>query len=371
MRVLHLLGNTEDTGGILSVVRSLQAATAGICRHVVWVNQAFVEKRKPQLEFRRGSEATDEDSSHGRLLRQAFRSFRGVQRLLHEESFDVVHGHTRGSFPLILLLAAAGNRRGVFTSHTYAHRVGMYRMASGWRRVRWVFLTPAMARHYGVEARPDRVELISACCSDSYFDAPLRPSNQLPLDRPIRLVGIGNLVAWKRWDIFADALLRLTPDVRNRFQFTVYGPTTLDEPAQVYAASLRRKVLDSGLGRQFVLAGPTANVPAVLAESDGYVVLSRNEPCSVSLMEALAGGIPAIVSDSGGNVDLVQPGVAGVHFRTDDAGELAHQLKLLADGKIPWGSPHQIRESVRHRSASAVSQQYLRVYRSVMVQASA
>jgi glycosyltransferase involved in cell wall biosynthesis len=290
--------------------------------------------------------------------------------LLSDESFDVVHGHTRGSFPLVLLLAATGNRRCVFTSHTYAQRVGMYRMASRWGRVRWVFLTPAMARHYGVEARLDRVELISACCSDGFFNAPLRPSNQLPRDRSIRFVGVGNLVEWKRWDIFADALLRLAPAVRNRIQFTVYGPTTSDLPAQTYAASLRRKVLDAGLGQQFVLAGSTSDVPAVLAESDVYVVLSRNEPCSVSLMEALAGGIPAIVSDSGGNVDLVRGGVSGVHFRTDDADDLAHQLSLLAGGNIAFGTPQQIRESVRERSASAVSQQYVRLYRNVMAKSS-
>ncbi len=370
MRVLHLLGNSEDTGGILSVVRSLQTATDGICQHVVWVNKAFVEKRKPSLEFRRNSAATDEDASHGRLLRQAFRSFGGLRQLLNDESFDLVHGHTRGSFPLVLLLAATGNRRCVFTSHTYAQRVGMYRIASRWGRVRWVFLTPAMARHYGVEVRPHRVELISACCGDGFFRAPLRPSNQLPRDRPIRLVGVGNLVAWKRWDIFADALLRLPPTVRDRIQFTVHGPTTSDIPAQTYAASLRRKVLDADLGQQFVLAGPTTNVPAVLSESDGYVVLSRNEPCSVSLMEALAGGIPAIVSDSGGNVDLVKSGVSGVHFRTDDTNDLAHQLSLLAEGKLTFGTPEQIRESVRERSASAVSERYLQLYRDVMAKSS-
>lgn len=370
MRVLHLLGNSEDTGGILSVVRSLQTATDGLCQHAVWVNQAFVEKRTPSLEFRRGSAATDEDASHGRLLRQAIRSFGGVRQLLNDESFDVVHGHTRGSFPLILLLAATGNRRCVFTSHTYAHRVGMYRLASRCKRVQWVFLTPAMARHYGVEVRPHRVELISACCSDGFFNVPLRPSNQLPRDRPIRLVGVGNLVAWKRWDIFADALLRLAPAVRDRIQFTVHGPTTSDAPAQAYATSLRRKVLDAGLGRQFLLAGPTSDVPAVLAEADGYVVLSRNEPCSVSLMEALAGGIPAIVSDSGGNVDLVKSGVAGVHFRTDDADDLAHQLSLLAEGKLTFGTPEQIRASVRERSATAVSRQYLQLYRNVMAKSS-
>ena len=366
MRVLHLLGNREDTGGILSVVRSLQNATEGTVEHAVWVHDGYVEKRLPRLEYRRSPHSTDEEASHGRLLKQAVRSYPGLRRLLRTGAFDIVHGHTRGAFPLVLLLAATGNRRCIFTSHTYANRTGMYRTASRWSRIRWVFLTPTMAEHYGVRAIPGRIELVSACCNDTYFTNPLRPIAQGPSDRPIRLVGLGNIVEWKRWDILLDAMLRLPPGLQARLQCTVYGPTTSDAPAQQYAANLRRKIQESGLGERFRLPGPTSDVAGVLAESDWYLVLSRNEPCSVALIEALAGGMPALVSASGGNLDIVKNGSTGIHFRTDDIDDLTAVLKRIVSGDYRFDSPAGIRESVRGRSAREVSREYLRIYREVM-----
>lgn len=366
MRVLHLLGNREDTGGILSVVRSIQNATRGACEHVVLVHEEYLEKRLPKLDYRRSPHATDEEASHGRLLKQAIKSFTGLRRLLKAEPFDVIHGHTRGAFPLVLMMAATGHRRCVFTSHTYANRVGMYRTASRWKRIRWVFLTPTMAQHYGVQAVSGGVELVSACCSDTYFSSPTRPVDQVSSDRPVRLVGLGNIVQWKRWDILLDAMFRLSPDLQARLRCTVYGPTTSDAPAQKYAADLRRKIQESGLGERFRLPGPTSDVAGVLAESDWYMVLSRNEPCSVALIEALAGGMPALVSASGGNLDIVKNGATGIHFRTDDVDDLASALKRIANGDYSLESPSGIRESVRGRSASAVSREYLRIYREVI-----
>lgn len=366
MRVLHLLGNREDTGGILSVVRSLQNATEGTCEHAVWVHEGYVEKRIPRLNYRRSPHATDEEAFHGRLLRQAMKSFPGLRRLLKDEPFDVVHGHTRGAFPLVLMLAATGHRRCVFTSHTYANRVGMYRMAARWKRVRWVFLTPTMAGHYGVQVIPGRVELVSACCSDTYFNHPIRPQNPAPRNRPVRLVGLGNIVQWKRWDILLEALLRLPPALQARLQCTVYGPTTSDAPAQKYATDLRQKIQESGLDGNFRLPGPTSDVAGVLGDSDWYLVLSRNEPCSVALIEALAGGMPALVSASGGNLDIVKNGSTGIHFRTDDVGDLASALERIATGDYQLVSPSEIRQSVLSRSASEVSREYLRIYREVV-----
>ena len=53
MRILHLLGATDDTGGILTVLRNLQeTAVPGGWQHVVWVNEAYRESRRPALDYR-------------------------------------------------------------------------------------------------------------------------------------------------------------------------------------------------------------------------------------------------------------------------------------------------------------------------------
>ena len=54
MRILHLVGQREDAGGILAVIRSLhQAGSAVGTRHTVWVHREYVETRAPALDYRR------------------------------------------------------------------------------------------------------------------------------------------------------------------------------------------------------------------------------------------------------------------------------------------------------------------------------
>ena len=131
MKILHLLGATEDHGGIVSVVRGIQTTTAAQgLRHVVWVNAGFSNRRPPELDLRRSRFALDEDRNHPRLLLRAALALPGLLRLLRAESFAVIHAHTRGGFATAMLLNRLLGRRVLFTNHTYANRTGLYRRAA-------------------------------------------------------------------------------------------------------------------------------------------------------------------------------------------------------------------------------------------------
>ena len=360
LSVLHLVGNHGDHGGILSVIRALQSATRPSIRHVVWVNRDFRQTRQPTLELRPNPHAVDENRNHLRLLLRNLQAWPALKRLLREEAFDVVHAHTRGSLPLALLLARA--RPVLFTNHSYANRGGLYRFAAGRRRMRTVLLTPNMARHYGMAPSPGRLEIVSACCDDSWFERPLPADPGWPASGNLRLVGVGNLVRWKKWDLVARALATLPLELRNRLRFTVWGPIPEDADARTFAAELAALIGELRLGPTVTLAGPTNDVPAALSGTDAFLLPSTNEPCSVALMEALASGRPVIASRSGGNVDIVREGRTGLLFTPDDVTDLAAQLRRLLDGTFRPVAPAEIRESVRMRSATAVGTQYRRIY---------
>jgi glycosyltransferase involved in cell wall biosynthesis len=78
-------------------------------------------------------------------------------------------------------------------------------------------------------------------------------------------------------------------------------------------------------------------------------------------MEALSLGLPALVSESGGNIDLVQTG-CGLHFQPDDPASLAEQLRAILNGSFCPLTPEQIRASVAMRAASVVYGQYKDLY---------
>lgn len=363
-RVLHLLGATGDHGGIVSVLRGLQVATQGRLQNVVWVNDGFRLERSPALDLRRSPHALDESDGHLRLLVRALKAWPGLRCLLAAEAFDVVHAHTRGSFPLACALAALRHAPPVvFTNHAYARRTGLYRRAGRWPRLTTTLLTPNMARHYGLETGPN-VRIISECGADAFFARPLPVAPRAP--GPMRFVGIGNLVRWKRWDLVLRALAGLPSGIRDAVRLEVWGPTPEDADANAYAGELLALTVSLGLGDIVRFPGPTRQVADVVAAADWFVLPSTNEPCSVALIEALALGIPVVASASGGNVDIVADGVTGCLFRPDDVEDLTAKLSAMVRGEIRPAAPGISRESVRQRSASAVAEEYLALYRELV-----
>ncbi len=72
---------------------------------------------------------------------------------------------------------------------------------------------------------------------------------------------------------------------------------------------------------------PSQQLAQLLREHDIYITASKNDPCSNSLIEALACGLPALYLDSGGHPEIV--GQAGFAFA--DATEALRRLDQLVD----------------------------------------
>ena len=77
-------------------------------------------------------------------------------------------------------------------------------------------------------------------------------------------------------------------------------------------------------------------------------------------------GLPGLVSATGGNVDIVQPGRTGLLFKPDDPIDLAAKLRAILHSQVVTLPPGEIRETVRHRSASHVAARYREVYEHVL-----
>lgn len=363
LKILHLTGEREDAGGVLSVIRNLQSASAADgWKHAVWVNQAYKETRQPALEYRYSRAAHAESENRLRLLWQAIPATRELLALLGAEHYDVVHAHSRGALPVAMLFSQWTKRPALFTNHNYARQTGLYRWAAKRKRMHTTLLTPNMAKHYGLNAQNGRVRTISACYGDQFLQRPLaeRRGFRSP-NRSLRLIGVGSLIGWKKWDLLVEAIHLLPQSLREKIQCDIWGPTLQLPESRAFAAKLRQKIRQCRLQSQLRLCGPSAAVAAELLQSDLFALPSSNEPCSVALMEALALGLPAIVSNSGGCPDIVKPG-CGLLFQPDDPQSLKQCLEKAILAPDEFQSPANIRDSVRHRCASQVFQAYQKVY---------
>jgi glycosyltransferase involved in cell wall biosynthesis len=96
--------------------------------------------------------------------------------------------------------------------------------------------------------------------------------------------------------------------------------------------AIRSLIRDSGL-EQFVHAPGRIShtlLPEYFRTADAYVSSALSDGTSISLLEAMATGLPVVVSDSYGNLEWVQPGVNGELARPGDAKLLAEAMLAVA-----------------------------------------
>ena len=365
MRILHLVGQREDAGGILAVIRCLhQAGPAAGIRHTVWVHRDYAETRSPALDYRRTGFIASDSPSHPAIFFTSALAFFSLRKLLRQESFDVIHAHTRGGLIVALLAGLFLGRQVLFTNHSYANRTWLYRWAARRDWMTTVVLNPNMAAHYGLEVGPPGCSIIFSGCADRFLQEPLTANAWTGADPlgKLKLVGMGTLVRWKCWHHPIAALARLPSELKARVEFHLWGPEQGDADSQAFAAELRELIEQHGLQQTVLLRGVTNRVTDALRDGHFVVVASENEPCSVSLMEALALGLPALAARSGGNVDIVQDGTTGLLYDTGSIDGLRNKIAAILNGEFTSGSPEKIRDSVRGWAASEMTAKYNHLY---------
>jgi glycosyltransferase involved in cell wall biosynthesis len=101
------------------------------------------------------------------------------------------------------------------------------------------------------------------------------------------------------------------------------------------AGLVHQVIQGSGLGDRIHLAGQISqnDLPRLYQSADLYLSASRSDGSSVSLMEALASGLPALVSDIPGNKEWIENGRQGWLFTDGDAAALAARLLAAAQDR--------------------------------------
>ena len=91
-------------------------------------------------------------------------------------------------------------------------------------------------------------------------------------------------------------------------------------------ASLTRESEQAGLARAVIFAGYRGDVAAILARCDLFVLASLEEGMPNALLEAMAAGLPSVVTDVGGNAEALADGTTGYLVPRDDPGALAARM---------------------------------------------
>ena len=145
-------------------------------------------------------------------------------------------------------------------------------------------------------------------------------------DRPVpRLIAVGRLKAPKDFLTLVRALARLP---EGGFEALLVG----DGPDR---GEIEDEIRELGVEGRVQLAGERSDVPALLADSDVFVLSSRSEGLPVSVLEAMAAELPVVASNVGGLGELVVDGETGLLVPPGDPEALAEALgRLIEDREL-------------------------------------
>ena len=183
----------------------------------------------------------------------------------------------------------------------------------------------------------------------------IAPDVAAPVDRTrlvqpgtLHLLFAGRFVDLKGAHTAVAAMSLLDPATLGveRVRLTLVG----DGQDAAYARQMDEAVAQSGQAANIVLQPtvPESQLPALFDSHDLYLFPSLYEPFSLTLIHALALGIPTIASRVGGNPEIVEDGRSGLLFAKGDASDLASAIRRLAqDGPLRARLAEEGRRSAR------------------------
>ena len=95
----------------------------------------------------------------------------------------------------------------------------------------------------------------------------------------------------------------------------------------------------------------TENVPLMINRSRVFLYPSRREPFGLSIVEAMACGVPVITTDVFGPREIIEHNYDGLAVPPDDAGALADAVETLL-------SDDELRKRIAQNALTSVAERY-------------
>lgn len=152
-----------------------------------------------------------------------------------------------------------------------------------------------------------------------------------------------------------------SPTTAARWRLTIVGEGTCRKDLETQIARL-------GLADRVCLLGDRKDVPEILAECDVFALSSVAEGIPLTLLEAMAAGLPIVATRVGGVGEVVADGVTGTLVEPGKPGVLARALRSYVEDASRRGQHGDAgRQRVEQRfSLSAMLAGYTSLYDEVL-----
>lgn len=185
------------------------------------------------------------------------------------------------------------------------------------------------------------------------FRSPRDPAG-LP-DRPVRLLCVARLEPVKNHALVLEVLQQLTASGR-RAELTLVGDGSL-------RAELEERARSLGVADLVRFAGLRSQTAPFYRRADLFVLLSDYEGLPMSIIEAMAAGLPVVATPAGGVPGIVADGGNGLLVEPDAPGIAASIAALSNDPQRYLALSRGARRTAQGYSATAMMEAYRELYR--------
>jgi glycosyltransferase involved in cell wall biosynthesis len=140
---------------------------------------------------------------------------------------------------------------------------------------------------------------------------------------PFMILQVGTICDRKNQRLLIDALVRVREACPNDPIRVQLAGGVFEED---YAEALKEKIHAAGLGEDVEFLGWRSDVHELMVGADVLAMPSRDEGVPNTVQEAMAIGLPVIVSDAGGMPEIVSHGKTGWVLPADDPDAWAKQI---------------------------------------------
>jgi sugar transferase (PEP-CTERM/EpsH1 system associated) len=302
-------------------------------------------------------------------------------RLLRKLKPAITHTRNLAALEMVVISMLAGVKRRVHSEHGW----GMSDLNGTNRKYRLLrrFMSVIVHRYIGLSKHivnylhqdagiplSKLTQIYNGVDADQFnFDEKQAPDfNVFPagfIKEECILIGtVGRMEPVKDQLTLVDAFIQLVKQSdrhRQKLRLVLIGDGELKSQAQA-------KLDAAGLSNQAWLPGSRDDVNSLMSCMDIFVLPSRNEGISNTILEAMATGLPVVATRVGGNPELVIDGETGILVPSDDALKMMQALSSYVENEQKRQSDGQAARQIiakRFRIEHMVDN-YLSVYDDIM-----
>lgn len=298
-------------------------------------------------------------------IRKNIRLIRPTKELIKSEHFDIIHGHTETG-GLILRLVGKTDGRKIYTPHGMSFYRGaplkaqlIYRPIEKW-------ICAGMNTNIAINR-----EELSVLRKWNRESAKYIHGIGLDIER-FRKVTRSREEIRRELGIPGDAIVVLSVGELDDNKNHIVCVEALKHLENIYyvicgVGPNKERLMNAGMGQRLILTGYRSDVPDIIAASDIFVFPSYHEGLPVSLMEAMAGGLPCVGSKIRGNVDLIRNRRNGFLLKPADVAGWKESIeKLIQDNELRDEFAYKSKAKIGAYSKENVLEELNFIYKSLV-----